>query len=52
MKRIHKSRELKNSRQVVVEYYKAHPSEFIENELDVKLNWIQKTVLNIFLKGI
>ena len=52
MKRRRKTKELKNSRQVIVEYYKAHPSEFIENELDVKLNWIQKMVLNIFLKGI
>jgi len=52
MKRKHKSHQIKNSRKVVVEYYKTHIVEFIENELDVKLTKWQKIMINTFLKGL
>jgi len=51
MKRKHKSHQIKNSRKVVVEYYKKHIVEFIENELEVELYGWQKTILKLVLKG-
>lgn len=42
---------MKNDRKVVVEYYKTHIVEFIENELEVKLTKWQKLMVNTFLKG-
>lgn len=54
MRRKHKNKsgELRQEREIVVEYYKKNPIEFIERELGVELYGWQKFLLKFTLKGI